>query len=96
VPYRIFYTEEALNEFRSILYFISADSPSAAVRFGESLLDHIDLSAELPTMGTRVTKRSRVRKLVHSPIRIYYRVNHSRRLVEILHFWHGARESRCD
>jgi len=93
VPYGILYTEEALSELRSILDFISTDSPSAAVRFGESLLDHIDVLAELPELGARVTGRSQVRKLIHSPIRIYYRVNKRKRLVEILHFWHAARVS---
>lgn len=93
MPYRILYTEEALSELRSILDFISTDNPSAAARFGESLLDHIDVLAELPELGTRVARRSQVRKLLHSPIRIYYRVNKRSRLVEILHLWHAARWS---
>lgn len=53
MPYRILYTEEALSELGSILDFISMDNPSAAARFGESLLDHIDVPAELPELGGR-------------------------------------------
>lgn len=93
MPYRIFFTEEALADLDSILDYISADNPPAALRFGESLLDHIDLLAHLPEIGTRVPRRPNVRKLIHSPIRVYYRVNRQRRLVEILHFWHAARLS---
>jgi plasmid stabilization system protein ParE len=34
-----------------------------------------------------------VRKIVHSPIRIYYRLDEDRNMVEILHFWHGSRRN---
>jgi plasmid stabilization system protein ParE len=32
-----------------------------------------------------------VRKLVHSPILIYYRINEEKHLAEVLHLRHGAR-----
>jgi plasmid stabilization system protein ParE len=33
-----------------------------------------------------------VRKLVHSPILVYYQVHEKERLVEVLHFRHGSRK----
>lgn len=35
---------------------------------------------------------SDLRQLGHTPILIYYRVNVSRKLIEVLHFWHGSRQ----
>jgi len=43
-------------------------------------------------MGSAVRKRSGVRKLVHSPFLIYYRIHERKRLIEVLHVRHGARK----
>ncbi|MGO9254903.1 MAG: type II toxin-antitoxin system RelE/ParE family toxin [Bryobacteraceae bacterium] len=51
---------------------IAQDDDEAASRFGEALLDHVDLLGRFPRMGNTIRKRSRVRKLVHSPIVVYY------------------------
>ena len=43
-------------------------------------------------MGKITRKKSRVRKLVHSPILVYYQIDEERRLIEILHLRHGSRK----
>ena len=92
MAYKIFFTEDALAELENILDFIRADNQSAAEEFGEALLDHIGLLREFPQIGTSVRMRPVIRKMIHSPIRIYYRVNEKKGLVEVLHFWHAARK----
>jgi plasmid stabilization system protein ParE len=72
--------------------YISQDDDKAASRFGEALLDHVDLLGRFPRMGSVTRKRPGVRKLVHSPIVVYYQVREDRRLVEILRFRHGSRK----
>jgi plasmid stabilization system protein ParE len=57
------------------------------------LLDHVDLLSDFPRMGGTIRKRSRVRKLLHSPILVYYQIREDRHVVEILHFRHGSRTS---
>ena len=47
---------------------IAQDDDEAASRFGEALLDHVDLLGRFPRMGSTIRKRSRVRKLVPTPI----------------------------
>jgi len=56
------------------------------------LLDHVDLLKRFPRLGASTPKRSRVRKLAHSPILVYYQIHEDRRLVELLHFRHGWRK----
>ncbi len=63
------------------------------MRFGNALLDHVDLLTRFPRMGGTIRKRSRVRKLQPSPVLVYYRVGEDGHLVEVLHFRHGSRGS---
>ncbi len=91
MAFRILYTEDALADLETILDSIRADNPAAA-RFGNALLNHVDLLAAFPHIGSPVNQRVGVRKLLHTPVRIYYRIQEQRRVVEILHFWHVARQ----
>jgi plasmid stabilization system protein ParE len=92
VDYRLLYTQKALNDLAGIVGHIAEDDAHGASRFGSSLLDHVDLLARFPRMGSVIRKRLRVRRLLHSPILIYYRVDDDRRVIEILHLSHGARK----
>jgi toxin ParE1/3/4 len=92
VDYRLRYTQRALNDLAKIIGYIAEDDPDAASRFGSSLLDHIELLGRFPRMGAPVRKRSEVRKLLHSPILVYYAANDDERVIEILHLRHGARK----
>ena len=91
MDYRLLYTQRALNDLAEIIGHIAEDDAEAASRFGSSLLDHVDLLTRFPHMGGIIRKRSRVRKLLHSPILVYYQVQEDKRLTEVLHFRHGAR-----
>lgn len=91
MAFKIIYTETAVADLEAILSFIGADDPSAARRFGTALLNHVGLLANFPHLGAPVHQRANVRKLLHSPVRVYYRVDNRRDAVEILHFWHAAR-----
>jgi plasmid stabilization system protein ParE len=92
VDYRLLYSQRSLNDLGEILGHIAKQDAEAASRFGGSLLDHVDLLARFPRLDGVIRKRSRVRKLLHSPLLVYYRVDEDKRLVEILHIRHGARK----
>jgi plasmid stabilization system protein ParE len=92
VDYRLLYTQRALNDLAEIIGHVAEEDAEAALRFGSSLLDHVDLLTRFPRMGAFIRKRSGVRKLLHSPILVYYQVHEDRRLIEVLHFRHGARK----
>jgi len=75
-----------------IVGHIAADDAAAASHFGSALLDHVELLTRFPHFGGIVRKHSRVRKLVHSPILVYYKVHEAKHLIEVLHFRHGSRK----
>ena len=92
MDYRLLFTQRALNDLAEIVGHIAQDDSEAASRFGNSLLDHVDLLTRFPYMGYLIRKRPRVRKLVHTPILVYYRVDEDKRIIEVLHLRHGSRK----
>jgi plasmid stabilization system protein ParE len=93
VDYRLLYTHRALNDLAEIIDLVAGHDADVASRFGGGLLDHVDLLARFPRMGPIIRKRSQVRKLVHSPVLVYYQVHDNKRLVEVLHIRHGVRKA---
>ena len=92
MEYRFLFTQRALSDLSEIVGHIAQDDDEVASRFGEALLDHVDLLCRFPRMGNTIRKRPRVRKLVHSPILVYYQVHEKKRVVEVLHFRRGSRK----
>jgi plasmid stabilization system protein ParE len=80
-----------LTDFEEILHYSWNNFPATAERFGAAILTHVDLLRTFPYIGSLVEGRLGVRQLVHTPILVYYRVHDNSRVVEILHFHHGAR-----
>jgi toxin ParE1/3/4 len=56
-------------------------------------MSHADLLRQQPEIGRVVPERRirHIREIIFRPYRIVYRVDHSRKLVEISRVWHGAR-----
>ena len=92
MDYRLTYTQKALNELAEIVSYIAEDNPEAAAHFGRSLLEHVELLTRFPRMGGSVKKRPQIRKLVHSPILIYYQIHEESRFIQVLHLRHGTRK----
>ena len=91
MDFQVRISEPALADFQDILYYSWANFPATAERFGNALLDHIEILKRFPYIGSPIAGRPGVRQLVHTPILIYYRILEERKLVEVLHFWHAAR-----
>lgn len=93
MDYRLLFTQRALDDLAEIIGRIAEDDDEAASRFGNTLLDYIELLIRFPRMDGATRERSRVRKLAHSPIRVYYQILESRYIVEILHLRHASRRA---
>lgn len=91
ISFTLSFNDDALSDLEVILDYIGADHATAAQRFGHALLNHVELLQNHPRIGIPVSGRPEVRKILHSPVRVYYRILEDRRLIEVLHFWHAAR-----
>lgn len=61
MDYRIFFTQKALTDLAELIDHIAEDDADAASRFGDALLNHVDLLSRFPRMGSLIAARSRVR-----------------------------------
>jgi plasmid stabilization system protein ParE len=52
----------------------------------------VDLLKSFPLLGANVKGYRGVRRLLHSPFHIYYRVLPEQKRLEVLHFWHESRQ----
>lgn len=66
-------TKDALAELEQILEYSLANFPATAEQFGTALLRHLNVLKTFPYIGNPVENRSGVRRIIHTPLRIYYR-----------------------
>lgn len=92
MDFQVRISHPALIDFEDILEYSWANFPANAERFGNAILNHVDLLKTFPYIGSPVAGRPGVRQLIHTPILIYDRVQEGSNVVEILHFWHGSRK----
>lgn len=84
----------ALDDLESLVRHVAEKDVQAANRLGMSLLDRAETLAQFPERGHNVRRRSGVKKLVHPPYLIFYRIDNAHRCVDVLRFWHGAQNPR--
>jgi plasmid stabilization system protein ParE len=89
--WKIIFAPQALEELEQIVRVIAQDDQTAAVRFGDYLVDRAESLANFPELGTPYRKRANVRRLVCKSYYIYYRVRRKEQAIEIMDFWHSAR-----
>ncbi len=88
----VVYSEAALADLQQITAFIAADNVEAAQRFANRLVDLAESLRSMPERGRPVKRWPGVRVIVLAPYLIFYRFERPARQVEILRFWHGARD----
>lgn len=84
MEYKVYFSDDALSDLNETLEFIRQDKGAAAESFGNAPLNHVDLLGSFPHIGAPVAGRPGLRNLLHTPIRIYYRIHEDRKMVEII------------
>jgi len=86
------YSEAALADLEQITAFIATDNAEVAERFANRLVDLAESLRSMPERGRPVKRWPGVRVVVLAPYLIFYRFDKQANTVEILRFWHGARD----
>ena len=95
--FKVIVSPRAWRDFFEIFDYIRQDSPEAAERFCNVLLEHAESLASFPHIGAPVLELPRVRFALHTPIRIYYKVNESGNALRLfISGTHLADRRRCD
>jgi plasmid stabilization system protein ParE len=93
MDFKVLITESAIADLKEIVEFVAQDNPSAASALGEKLLGRALALAKLPDRFPFYDQKRGIRKMPQPPFLIYYTTDEADRVVNILHFWHGARLS---
>ncbi len=91
MDFKVLITDTALNDLREIVEFIARDNPQAAARLGEKLIARALTLSTLPERHAFHDISRGIRKMPLSPYLVFYTCEKSAHVVNILHFWHGAR-----
>ncbi len=91
MDYRLVYTKPAEHDLEDIVGYIAADDPRAAERVGLALIELAESLVMFPLRGTLLRSRPGVRKVLHDPYLVIYRVDETNRTVRIQRFWHAKR-----
>jgi toxin ParE1/3/4 len=89
--FKVLITDNALNDLQEIVEFIAQDNPQTAARLGEKLIVRALSLATLPERHAYYDERRGIRKMPLSPYLVFYTCDKEAGIVNILHFWHGAR-----
>ena len=93
--WRVALTPLAERDLEEAVSFLAAKSPAAAERLGLGLVDTIFELVSLPHKGAPLLARPGYRRVLHRPWHlIFYRVDETAGLVEIVRIWDGRKNPR--
>lgn len=92
--YHVIWTDQAIDDLRAIVSYISKNNPTAAVKLGEALIQKSMILAGHPRLGRMLRKAPKdpLRELIVPPYRLIYEINDRESAVYIRLLWHGARQ----
>lgn len=93
MDFKVFLSDEALNDLERIVAYIAPHNLIAAERLGNQVLDAALSLHTFPERGRAVPefRRPELREIIFRSFRIIYRVNNADQSVEIVRLWHAAR-----
>ncbi len=93
MAYKLTWSPASRDDLYDITSFISRDSRLRAESFGYRLIAETEKLQEFPEAGRAVPEYqlTNIREIVVRSYRIVYRVDHERKLIEIVRVWHAAR-----
>ena len=94
MDYQVKLSPSAQSDIEDIVHYISIDDPEEALRFARFLIQHARSLGQFPERGRVVPEfdDDSIRELIVRRFRVVYRLNHDDRLVEVIRFWHSARD----
>jgi len=91
MDFKVLIADSAIADLKEIVEFVATDNPEASSRLGQKLLGQALSLATFPERFPFHDRRRRIRKMPVSPFLIYYQFDDAASVINILHFWHGAR-----
>lgn len=93
MDYKVVLSSSSRKDLQDIVRYISLDEPSRALGFGRFLIHHTKSLSQFPERGRVVPELDddTLREIIVRNYRVIYRVNHDRKYIEVIRFWHAGR-----
>jgi len=85
---------KAVRDFFEIGRYISPGNPAAADEFGDELIKRARSLTTFPYRHGMWARQPNIRKVPYASYLIFYKIHDQEQIVEILRFWHGARDQK--
>src|SRR5947208_10486623 len=92
MDFKVLIADSAIADLKEIVEFVAEDNPDAAIRLGEKLIAHAMTLAKMPQRFGFHDQHRGIRKMLLPPFLIFYTCDEIASVINILHFWHGARQ----
>ena len=91
--FKVLIAESAIADLKEIVEFVTQDDSNAAIRLGNKLVAHALSLRTMPQRFPFHDQQRGIRKMSSPPFLVFYTCDEAGGVVNILHFWHGARRS---
>jgi len=93
MAYKLVWSPTVRDDLHDIVVFIARHNPEQAMSFGFEVISATDRLQDYPEEGRILPeyRRADLREIILRPYRVVYRINHGRKLCEIVRVWHSAR-----
>ncbi len=93
MDFKVIFKESFLEDLEIIVRRIAVHDPTAAVRFGETVIKTSENLSFFPERHPRVRQRWEIRRfIIKEHFKVFYRVLPELKTVEILRLWDGHQE----
>jgi plasmid stabilization system protein ParE len=94
MDFKVVFRDTFIDDLELIVRSIAIHNPEAARLFGEVVIASAEKLTFFPERNPRVRQRPGLRRfVVKKYFKVFYRVNHDAKCVEILRLWDGRREA---
>jgi toxin ParE1/3/4 len=94
MDFKVIFKDTFLADLERILRVIAIHNPAAARTLGGVIVQTAEALSFFPERHPRVRQRQGVRRfIIKKHFKVFYRVQHESRTVEVLRCWDGRRES---
>lgn len=95
MDYQVILAPKAVEDLEAIVRYVAAESPQAARKLGQQLIEKTKELGRYPLRGQRVPEfdDENIRQLILRPYRIVYRVEENIKRVSVARFWHASQDN---
>jgi plasmid stabilization system protein ParE len=94
MDFKVIFKDSFIADLRRIVELIGTHNQSAAQKLGETIIENAERLNFFPERYPKVRQRPGVRRfIVAKHFKVFYRVQHQSRTVEVLRCWDGRRQT---